>query len=128
MRIIHLARKPLSAGSVASNLLEHGAGALDIDACRAGYTSEADLALTKLKNPGKAGELVTSDVYGAGRPQQSVNTKGRWPNNVVLQHLPGCRAMGCETGCPVLDLDVQSGVTVSGDEGASRFHKVVGDG
>jgi hypothetical protein len=96
MRIIHLARKPLSEGSVAANVLAHGAGALNIDSSRVSYTSEADLALTKMKNPGKGDEKVTSQVYGAGRPQQSVNTSGRWPNNVILQHLDGCRCTGTQ--------------------------------
>lgn len=35
------------------------------------------------KNPGRA-DTVTSGVYGADRPQQSVNTDGRWPTNVLL--------------------------------------------
>lgn len=38
-----VARKPL-AGTVAANVLAHGVGALNIDACRVGYTSETDKA------------------------------------------------------------------------------------
>lgn len=108
MRVIRLARKPLN-GTVAANVLEHGTGAIHIDACRVGNAGEADLAKTEAKNPGRAGELFTSNVYGAGRPQQSVNTAGRWPPNVIFQHLGGCRDGKCLPGCPVADLDEQSG-------------------
>lgn len=40
---IVLARKPL-ASTVAGNVLAHGTGAINVDACRIGYTSEADKA------------------------------------------------------------------------------------
>jgi DNA modification methylase len=63
------ARKPLS-GTVAQTVLAHG-------------TDAADLATSQAKNPGRS-DTVTSGVYGADRPQQRVNTSGRWPTNVVL--------------------------------------------
>jgi hypothetical protein len=37
---------------------------------------------------------------------------GRWPANVLLQHLPGCSG-SCEPGCPVATLDAQSGTSRS---------------
>ena len=77
-----VARKPL-VGTVAANVLEFGTGALNIDGCRIGHADASDLAASLAKNPGR-GDSVTSAVYGAGRPQQSVNTAGRWPANVVL--------------------------------------------
>jgi len=55
VRIIHVLRKPLSESSVAANVLEHGSGALHIDASR---------------------------------------TRGRWPSNLILEHLPECRRTG----------------------------------
>jgi hypothetical protein len=54
---ILLARKPLS-GTVAANVLTHGTGALNIDACRVG----------------------TDAISQHGRKSQS----GRWPANVIL--------------------------------------------
>lgn len=54
---IVVARKPL-AGTVAANVLEHGTGALNIDACRV--------------------------VTDAGEEYTSRETQGRWPTNVVL--------------------------------------------
>jgi DNA modification methylase len=77
---IILARKPL-VGTIAANVMKHGTGALNIDACRVGHASADDLAISQSKNPGRS-DLVTSATYGAGRPQQSVNALGRWPANV----------------------------------------------
>lgn len=89
---IVVARKPL-AGTVAQNVLEHGTGALNVDGCRVGHAGAADLAVSRAKNPGR-GDTATSDVYGAGRPQQSVNDAGRWPPNVLLTHAAGCQRAG----------------------------------
>jgi len=93
MIVITVARKPLAAPTVAANVLKYGTGALNIDACRISTGGNEQLA-------------------------------GRWPANLVLQHFPGCRsvaaggletipAWSCEPGCPVTDLDAQSGITTS---------------
>lgn len=125
---ILIARKPLD-GTVAANTLAHGCGGLNVDATRVEHASAADLATSQSKNPGRGGETTTSAVYGADRPQQSVNADGRWPTNVVLSHAPeldpvtgevvgdAC-ADGCVPGCHVRQLDEQSGTT--GAHGASR--------
>jgi len=62
-----------------------GRGALRVDdpAVLLPYADEADAAVTRGKNPGR-GDLVTSEVYGADRPQQRVNPGGRHPANVML--------------------------------------------
>lgn len=71
MRIIHVLRKPLSEGTVAANTLKHGTGGLNIDASR-----------------------ISSDGSHM-RPFQPTNhAGGRWPANVILQHLGGCRRVG----------------------------------
>jgi len=73
-----VARKPLD-GTVAANVLAHGTGALNIDACRVA----TDDAL-----PGAGGERVTdNEVYGKGlgvSSGRSAELGGRWPANVVL--------------------------------------------
>lgn len=97
---IILARKPLS-GTVAATVLEHGTGALNIDACRIGYAGAAYLGVTQTKNPGRA-DAVASAVYGENRPQQRVEPAGRWPANVILD--PEAGAM----------LDAQSGIQRTG--------------
>lgn len=60
--LICMARKPFD-GTYARHVLEHGTGALNIDASR----------------------------IAAGDP---VNTHGRWPTNVLFQHLPECQLVG----------------------------------
>jgi len=164
MVVVSVGRRPLASGTVASNVLKHGTGALNINAARLQHASTEDLAMSLAKNPGRP-DLVSSDVYGKGRPQQSVNTAGRWPSNLILQHLPGCTQAGttrvpghkgypngpggksyhyssdkhssdvrpsawtspstnvdgtetvavwvCQQGCPVVDLDSQSGESKS---------------
>jgi site-specific DNA-methyltransferase (adenine-specific) len=84
---IVLARKPLD-GTVAENVHTHGTGALNIDGCRVVHCSEEDLATSLSKNPGRA-STVTSNTYGKNRPQQSVNTSGRWPANLILNEAAG---------------------------------------
>jgi DNA modification methylase len=101
-----MARRPLD-GTVAANVLAHGTGAINVDGCRVAHASAEDLATSLAKNPGRS-DLVTSGVYGAARPQQSVNVEGRWPANVLLSHAEGCGNQ-CADGCPVAELDRQSG-------------------
>ena len=122
MQIITLTRKPLETSTTTANVLKHGTGAFNIDACRLGFASEEDIAKTKSKNPGKK-TTVTSTVYGENRPQQKVNTSGRWPANVILQHNVQCASKQteptknarweCNDRCVIVDLDHQSGISVS---------------
>lgn len=109
---IVVARKPL-AGTVAANVLTHGTGALNIDGCRVAATG--------------------NEVYGDGlHGSRAVGTTdtGRWPTNVVMSHPPllddtgavvgdAC-ADGCVEGCPVAELDQQSGVLKAGAFPATR--------
>ena len=152
MRIIHLARKPLE-GTVAANILEHGAGGLHIDATRLGSGED--------KGQWPVTEREGRAVYGHYDKNIATDTtKGRWPTNLVLEHLAGCRCVGskrvkaslggrsasylgimnddgwtpkpmdkqtyadadgletmdawqCEPGCPVGELDGQSGFSKS---------------
>jgi DNA modification methylase len=78
---ITVARKPL-VGTVAANVMQYGTGAINVDGCRIGHANANDLAVSMAKNPGRT-DTFTSDVYGANRPQQRVNTAGRWPANLI---------------------------------------------
>jgi DNA modification methylase len=99
-----LARKPLS-GTVAANALEHGCGALAIDASRIAYASEADRAamsagVEAIRAKGGQWEhswANTCDLSGANPAHEN----GRWPANVLLDE--AAAAM----------LDEQSGESVS---------------
>jgi len=102
MLVIHLIRKPLSEGNVASNVLKWGCGALNIDASRIG----ADV----LVNPPAGNVAGTASpnmsTYGMPRDVAPTTSVGRWPANLVLschpEH-PKC--------CPVADLNAQVGIT-----------------
>jgi site-specific DNA-methyltransferase (adenine-specific) len=90
---IVVARKPL-IGTVAANVLEHGTGALNIDACRIGVTDEA-YAQNFSGTRGHDQNRTRAAEYGitAGTTPAS----GRWPANVALD----------ETAAAILD--AQSG-------------------
>lgn len=81
---IHMARKPL-IGTVASNALKYGTGALNIKGTRIGT------------------ESVTINTWddgakpfggGAGHPFTGRESQGRWPANLIIQHKPGCELVG----------------------------------
>lgn len=130
---IVVARKPL-IGTVAANVLEHGTGALNIDGCRikpvAGEVVDCGLA-DPANRQGVFGGTVFNQTSNKERFQQAqresierTNTLGRWPANTLLTHGPNCDAGGCEPGCPVAEMDRQSGSVGAGDGGASRFFNV----
>jgi site-specific DNA-methyltransferase (adenine-specific) len=76
--IICLARKPLSEKTIAANVLKHGTGAINIDACRVGTTKQVPSSLSKTPNA----------VYGKYNLQNGSESGhnpnvGRWPANVI---------------------------------------------
>jgi site-specific DNA-methyltransferase (adenine-specific) len=102
-----LVRKPLSERNVARNVLVHGTGGLNIDACRVPH-NEACRVLKK--------QQTGHDFYRqAGRYQDTLELKpeGRYPPHVVFSHAPDCTDAACVEGCPVRELGEQSGVSVS---------------
>ena len=88
MRTIHVLRKPLSEGTVAANTLKHGTGGLNIDATRIAHTEPI-----KEMKAQTGGERLYAQ---SGRYETTTELKpsGRWPANVILQHLDGCRCDG----------------------------------
>ena len=83
---ITVARKPLE-GTVAHNTTVHGTGGINIDGCRIA-TSE-----TLMMGSGKllSGLTCGKGASGVVCEQHSL---GRWPANLILQHLPECRCTG----------------------------------
>lgn len=85
---IILARKPFK-GTVASNVQEHGTGALNIDACRIGFASDADREKAHENALGPVERFKTSHkIYEGGKDSAGFadthDARGRWPANVVL--------------------------------------------
>jgi site-specific DNA-methyltransferase (adenine-specific) len=74
-----LIRKPLE-GTVADNVLEHGTGAINIDACRVGDEARVN---PRARNKVGGTSLGLSE---RGMPQdaQASACTGRWPANVIL--------------------------------------------
>jgi len=111
---IVLARRPLTERSVAANLLRFGTGAINVEGCRITFAGPADEDESKTKNRHEAfgSGARANRIYG-GDPssRRDYSAPGRWPANLLLGHAEGCGDPGgCAPGCPVVDLDQQSGI------------------
>ena len=125
--IITLLRKPLE-GSIAENTLKHGCGSINIDATRVGTEART------YRGSGKSNQVYSESGAGMldGRGKEmEFSVEGRWPANFILNHLEGCISQDgdwtCVEGCPVKELDQQSGVSKStggriGNKGGAYSH------
>jgi hypothetical protein len=110
---IVLARKTTGFNTAVANVLEHGTGALHVDACRtvAGQDyREKCASVVGIDSP------RNGDTLGewTGVREDSSHVAGRWPTNILLCHGPDCIDGGdCQPGCPVAEMDRQSGVSTS---------------
>ncbi|MBV1704843.1 MAG: RsmD family RNA methyltransferase [Hyphomicrobiales bacterium] len=77
---ICLARKPLSEGSVAANVLRHGTGAVNVDGCRVEAESDRPYCTT----PSAGGVVLRGRLDGSlGHSIEDRSALGRWPANLV---------------------------------------------
>jgi hypothetical protein len=79
--MIYIARKPLT-GTVAANVLQHGTGALNIDASRIGTGEVREKDSVRAENSG----FGTFEETGGGARSTGSganHAKGRWPANVI---------------------------------------------
>jgi site-specific DNA-methyltransferase (adenine-specific) len=94
---IVVARKPL-VGTVAANVLEHGTGALNIDACRVSMGTEYDPAKVQRQ---QHSDGAVEGAFGAaalvGTEIPTYNPQGRWPANIILTHHADCTQTGTST-------------------------------
>lgn len=163
MRVVTIARKPIAASGVVQGCVQHQTGALNIGPCRVSYRSEDDRTESVGQGQFEAQRGIGSNFphYKAKWGAWSSNPRGRWPANLMLVHIDGCKIVGtrkvptgtahraksggnnifseqrkpamadmtygeggfeeipdwrCAEGCPVAELDAQSG-------GGSRFFK-----
>ena len=86
---ICLGRKPID-GTVAENVLAHGTGGINVDACRVEYASEDDKAAAAAAAAAhRSGQDSSGIVDFAGRDPASLSTfmqkahLGRWPANII---------------------------------------------
>lgn len=128
---IVVARKPLAEKTVAANVLAHGCGGINVDACRVEGGPIASAGGTRRSG----GIMGASQPLGGWEPSHT----GRWPSNVVLSHVAltdddgtvigdACDPV-CVPGCPVAELDAQSGTLTSGggDRGTTSRNGLMGE-
>lgn len=101
MIVITVARKPLSEANVAANVLKHGCGAVNVNACR---IATADDLNGGAYSPGGAERHDGAENWRYKRGEQGglagvgfVQPLGRWPANLILAHRDGCRLTGTRT-------------------------------
>jgi site-specific DNA-methyltransferase (adenine-specific) len=110
-----LARKPFK-GTLVDNVLTHGCGCLHIDACRVSTDwTERPPSWHASGHSAKPTEEKIAAPPGAGI---QCHPAGRWPTNVVLSHSDGCGER-CAEGCPIRELDGQSGFLRNGGSNAA---------
>lgn len=82
---IVVARRPL-IGTVAANVLEHGTGALNIDACRIGMSDHDRSTIEKANWVARDLDRKAYGKYGTDGTDQVMTThpSGRWPANIAL--------------------------------------------
>lgn len=105
MIVIHVIRKPCSEGSVGRNALKFGTGSLNIDQTRiqAGSAPQACVGTgwasqdKKNADHGFRPKAYYADQEGIAYTPSNL---GRWPANLILQHLPDCRCTGTKAVKP----------------------------
>ena len=129
MKIIHVARKPLAETSVALNCTKVGAGALNISASRVSTSDNLNGGAYAQDGSERWDGAENWRFKREGGAGEFVQPTGRWPSNLILQHLPEC-ADECAPGCPVPDLDESSGerktTWVSSDHANNRSGEFLG--
>jgi DNA modification methylase len=78
---ITVARKPLSEGTVAANVLAHGTGALNIDGCRVEDTVETWPATRSFRSGISSG--YTEGIEKGATQSAGAAPTGRWPANLI---------------------------------------------
>lgn len=88
-----LARKPL-AGTLADNLLRHGAGAINVDGCRVGTDWNEPDRPASWAQSGHSAKPEAEKIAAPPGIGMQLHPGGRWPTNAVLTHSWGCRLVG----------------------------------
>jgi hypothetical protein len=96
VKVVTVSRKACVGGTT-RNVVEHHAGALNVDACRissAKPPSPTTAPGWDSINRKNADSGYRPSAYDQGGAQYVPSDLGRWPANVVLQHRPGCKRAG----------------------------------
>jgi DNA modification methylase len=118
---IIVALKPYARGGTLASIVEHGAGAFNIDAARIAYEAGGSQASNPSKrshiNAGNGGHIISTETE---RRVVMPDQHGRWPANFVLQHSQACTESDCAEDCAARALNEQTGVLASGQPGGVR--------
>ena len=93
---IIIARKPL-VGTVAENVLTHGTGVMNTNACRVGSEGGGDATQTCRYRPGPCQGHDTPNSLSGGvtyHKDPTGESAGRWPPNLLLSHADDCEYLG----------------------------------
>lgn len=99
MIVLTLARKPL-IGSVATNVLKHGTGGINVDGTRLFCGTKHMRGAVGGRGGGmvQGSDARTGAALGMFAPESGFiatdHPGGRWPANLILCHLPGCLHQG----------------------------------
>jgi hypothetical protein len=88
---IVLAMKPIS-GNFVQNALKHGVAGINVDGCRISGPKGEGVWGTSNKTINTDRKFNTSPDMGEYRSE--AHSAGRWPPNVILGHLEGCKIIG----------------------------------
>ena len=106
MKVIHVLRKPCAEGTVAANVLRWGTGAVNVDASRVAHDAGVDMDAVQ-RQQATGGNSSVKGAFGAealvGKEIAMYKPGGRWPANLILQHLDGCRCEGTKGVKPPTD-------------------------
>jgi DNA modification methylase len=110
-----LCRKPLSEKTLAANVARWGTGGINIGGSRVGTASTLQFS---------TGTRIKRSVYGSFNSDTNAgvlmgSASGRWPSNLLLSHSLFCEPGACAAGCPVMEIDEQSGFS----ESTASMHK-----
>ena len=85
-----VARKPL-VGTVVENVLQHGTGAINIDACRVATNWDEPDRPDSWKRSGHTDKPEAEKIAAPAGQGIECHPGGRWPPNVLFVHHPSCR-------------------------------------
>jgi len=98
-----LIQKPITESSIARNILKHGVGGINIEACRIGMKDgdkkgEGGGGV----HHGQVGRGIENKIYGTGFIRNGVDhSTGRYPANLVLSCGANCDGGDHSSDCPV---------------------------
>ena len=90
MKSIHVLRKPCSEPTVAANVLRWGTGGINVDGCRVSTCDNLNGGAYAKNGNSRWDDAENWRYKRLGEAGGYKQPTGRWPANLILQHLDGC--------------------------------------